>query len=46
MALLNKLVQKGYVTRADEEWVDKREYKLFSTGKEHVITGYVKQIKE
>ena len=44
--LLDKLVQKGYITRADEEQVDEEDNKLFSTGKKHVITGYVKQIKE
>ena len=43
--LLNKLVKKGYITSADEEWADKRNNELFSIEKEHIITGYVKQIK-
>ncbi len=34
--LLSKLIQKDYITSAEEEWDD---------NKEHVITGYVKQIK-
>lgn len=34
--LLSKLVQKDYITSAEEEW---------DSNKEHVITGYVKQIK-
>ena len=44
--LLNKLFQKDYITSADEGWIDKENNKLFTTEKEHVITGYVKQIKE
>lgn len=43
--LLNKLVQKDYITSAEEEWVDKGNHKLFNQEKEHIITGYVKQIK-
>lgn len=43
--LLDKLVQKDYITSAEEEWVDKGNHKLFNREKEHVITGYVKQIK-
>lgn len=34
--LLSKLVQKDYITSAEEEWLD---------NKEHVIIGYVKQLK-
>lgn len=44
--LLNKLFQKDYITSADERWVDKENNKLLTTEKEHVITGYVKQMKE
>lgn len=44
-ALLDKLLQKGYITKADEEWIDKEDHILFSREKEHIITGYVKQIK-
>ena len=44
--LLDKLVQKNYITRADEEWIDKEGNKLFHIEKEYVITGYVKQLKE
>ena len=44
-ALLDKLLQKGYITKADEEWIDKEDYILFSREKERIITGYVKQIK-
>ena len=42
----NELDQKGYITRADEEWLGKGDNKLFSTQKEHIITGCVKQVKE
>ena len=44
-ALLDKLLQKGYITKADEEWIDKEDHILFSREKEHIITGYVKQFK-
>lgn len=44
--LLDKLVKKGYITSAEEEWIGKGDNKLFNTKKEHVITGYVKQLKE
>lgn len=44
--LLNKLVQKDYITSADEGWLDRGNNKLSQTEKEHVITGYVKQIKK
>lgn len=43
--LLDKLVQKNYITSAEEEWIGKEDNKLFNTEKEHVITGYVKQFK-
>ena len=43
--LLNKLVQKNYITSAEEEWVDKGKHKLYNREKEHIIAGYVKQIK-
>ena len=43
-ALLDKLLQKGYIAKADEEWIEKEDHILFSRDKEHVITGYVKQI--
>ena len=46
MALLNKLLQKDYITSADEGWVDTEDNKLSPTEKEHVIIGYVKQVKE
>ena len=46
MELLNKLLQKDYITSADEGWVDTEDNKLSPTEKEHVIIGYVKQIKE
>lgn len=44
-ALLDKLVQKDYITSAEEEWIDKEDHILSSQEKEHIITGYVKQIK-
>lgn len=44
--LLNKLFQKDYITSADEVWIDKGNNKLSPTEKEHVIIGYVKQMKE
>lgn len=44
--LLDKLVQKDYITSAEEEWVDKENHILSSREKEHIITGYVKQLKE
>lgn len=44
--LLDKLVQKDYITSAEEEWVDKADSQLFHREKEHIITGYVKQFKE
>lgn len=44
--LLDKLVQKDYITSAEEEWVDKENHILFNREKEHIITGYVKQLKE
>lgn len=44
--LLDKLVQKNYITRADEEWIGKEDNKLIRIEKEHVITGYVKLLKE
>ncbi len=34
--LLSKLIRKDYITSAEEEWDD---------NKEHIITGYVKQIR-
>ena len=43
--LLDKLVQRDYITSADEEWIGKEDNKLFHIEKEHVITGYVKQLK-
>lgn len=43
---LDKLVQKDYITSAEEEWVDKENHILSSREKEHIITGYVKQLKE
>ncbi len=43
--LLDKLVQKDYITSAEEEWIDKEDHILFSREKEHIITGYVKQLK-
>lgn len=43
--LLDKLIQKDYITSAEEEWIEKEDDKLFHMGKEHVITGYVKQFK-
>ena len=43
--LLDKLIQKDYITSAEEEWIGKEDNKLFHTEKEHVITGYVKQFK-
>lgn len=43
MRLTSKLKDRGYVTRADEEWVDKKG--LLKAEKEHVITGFVKQAK-
>ncbi len=46
MELLNKLLQKDYITSADEVWVDTEDNKLSPTEKEHVIIGYVKQVKE
>lgn len=46
MELLNKLLQKDYITSADEGWVDTEDNKLSPTEKEHVIIGYVKQVKE
>ncbi len=44
-ALLDKLVQKDYITSAEAEWVDKGEHILFNQEKERIITGYVKQVK-
>ncbi len=44
--LLDKLVQKDYITSAEEEWLGKEDNKLFHIEKDHVITGYVKQLKE
>lgn len=44
--LLDKLLQKDYITSAEEEWVDKENHILFNREKEHIITGYVKQLKE
>lgn len=44
--LLEKLVQKDYITSAEEEWIDKEGQKMIGQEKEHVITGYVKQYKE
>jgi len=44
-ALLGKLLQKGYITKADEEWIDKDGHKQSDSDKEHIITGYVRQIK-
>ena len=43
--LFDKLIQKDYITSAEEEWIEKEDDKLFHMGKEHVITGYVKQFK-
>lgn len=43
--LLDKLVQKDYITSAEEEWIDKGGQILSHKEKEHVITGYVKQFK-
>ena len=43
--LLDKLIQKDYITSAEEEWIEKEDNKLFHMEKEHVITGYVKQFK-
>lgn len=43
--LLDKLIQKDYITSAEEEWIDKGDNKLFHREKEHVLTGYVKQFK-
>lgn len=44
--LLDKLVQKNYINRPVEEWIGKEDNKFFQKEKEHVITGYVKQLKE
>ncbi|MCM1040131.1 MAG: hypothetical protein NC434_12490, partial [Ruminococcus sp.] len=44
--LLDKLVQKDYITSAEEEWVDKENHIPFNREKEHIIVGYVKQLKE
>lgn len=46
MELLNKLLQKDYITSTVVRWGDTEDNKLSPTEKEHVITGYVKQIKE
>lgn len=43
--LLDKLVQKDYITSAEEEWIDKEDHILSGQEKEHIITGYVKQVK-
>ena len=44
-ALLDKLLQKGYITKAEGEWIGKEEPGLSGQDKEHIITGYVRQIK-
>lgn len=44
-ALLDKLIQKDYITSVEDEWIDKGDNKLFHREKEHVLTGYVKQFK-
>jgi len=32
--------------KTEEEWIGKEDNKLFRIEKEHVIIGYVKQLKE
>lgn len=43
--LLDKLVQKDYITSAEDEWINKEKYTESNVEKEHIITGYVKQFR-
>lgn len=43
--LLEKLNARNYVTSVEETYVDKTDKVLFSSKKEHVLTGYVKNAR-
>ena len=44
-ALLEKLKARDYITSVDEAYIEKADKVLFSSKREHVLTGYVKQPK-
>lgn len=44
-SLLEKLNARNYVTSVEETYVDKTDKVLFSSKKEHVLTGYVKNAR-
>jgi hypothetical protein len=44
-ALLEKLKARDYITSVDDSYIEKADKVLFSSKREHVLTGYVKQTK-
>lgn len=44
-ALLKKLKARDYITSVDDSYIEKADKVLFSSKREHVLTGYVKQPK-